>query len=117
MLNNIYKIIVGCTTYNILATEINNFRYKTIADKNKYTMFKTPFPLFPIAYASTHEDISILSTDFDISKSKWEYKYPSLEYPVWCMPTFSFTPTIIYNIDHHAKTNRVFLSVNLKIID
>jgi hypothetical protein len=111
-LSTIFVTIGAGYIYNSIATYLNNIIFETASINDKTTVFNTNF-MCPIASATILNDLDINT------ENKWTMLFgdPERGYKVYCFPTFTSQPTIIYNIDEFARENKMFMKANIRVVD
>lgn len=111
-LNTLFASIGVGFIYNKVATYMNNMIFETAAINDKITVFDSYF-MCPIASATIMDNLDI-STE-----SKWTMLNGNPSYKIWCFPTIYILPekTIIYNIDDHARANKLFMKADIRIVN
>lgn len=109
-INTLFVSVGAGFMYNTVATILNNMIFETAAINDKTTVFNREF-MCPIASATILENLDI-TTD-----SKWDILFGNPNYRVWCFPTFTPRKTIIYNIDEHARENKLFVKADIRVVN
>ena len=108
--NTLFVSIGAGFIYNTVAAYLNNMIFETAAINDKTTVFNREF-MCPIASATILDNLDINT------ESKWDIYFGKSDYKIWCLPKYISQKTIIYNIDEHARENKLFVKADIRVVN
>lgn len=131
--SKLLNIGAGVMLYNYAASKINNYILATNNLESWRGSLLVAHPRFLCPYVDVIQLTNDTDNVYDFSKycisnpnvSKYDIYYDKFEihslYPSitkkFILPMLNTSPIMIHNIDHNAKTNRMYLSGNFIIVD